>query len=78
MNETTDANAIFPPIWRRKWLILFTALLVAAGTYFYYKKQTATFQASTQVYLGAGRRIRVRRKNELAQPRHERRPTRRP
>lgn len=54
MNETTDANAIFPPIWRRKWLILFTALLVAAGTYFYYKKQTPTFQAATQVYLGAG------------------------
>ena len=54
MNETTDANAIFPPIWRRKWLILLTALLVAAGTYFYYKKQPATFQAATQVYLGAG------------------------
>jgi Mrp family chromosome partitioning ATPase/uncharacterized protein involved in exopolysaccharide biosynthesis len=54
MNETTDATAIFAPIWRRKWLILVTALLVAAGTYFYYKKQTATYQAMTQVYLGAG------------------------
>jgi succinoglycan biosynthesis transport protein ExoP len=54
MNETTDATAIFAPIWRRKWWILFTALLVAAGTYFYYKKQPETFQATTQVYLGAG------------------------
>ena len=53
MNETTDATAIFPPIWRRKWWILITALLVAAGTYFYYKHQPAKFSATTQVYLGA-------------------------
>jgi len=33
MNETTDASAIFAPLWRRKWLILAAALLVAAGAY---------------------------------------------
>ncbi len=54
MNESTDSTAIFAPIWRRKWWILVTALIVAAGTYFYYKKQPETFQATTQVYLGAG------------------------
>ncbi|MHB8233147.1 MAG: Wzz/FepE/Etk N-terminal domain-containing protein, partial [Solirubrobacteraceae bacterium] len=54
MNETTDATAIFAPIWRRKWLILIVAVLVAAGTYFYYKRQPSLFQASTQLYLAAG------------------------
>ena len=54
MNDSTDASAIFAPIWRRKWLILLTGLVVAAGTYFYYKRQPGLYQASTQVYLGAG------------------------
>ena len=31
MNETTDATAIFAPLWRRKWLILIVALLVGGG-----------------------------------------------
>lgn len=51
MNET-DATAIFAPLWRRKWLILGVAILVAAGSYVYYKGQTKTFQSSTQIYLG--------------------------
>jgi Mrp family chromosome partitioning ATPase/capsular polysaccharide biosynthesis protein len=35
-------------------MILAIAVLVAAGTYFYYKRATRVFQASTQIYLGAG------------------------
>ena len=31
MNETTDATAIFAPLWRHKWLILAVALLVGAA-----------------------------------------------
>ncbi len=54
MNEPTDANAIFAPIWRRKWLILAVGIIVAAASYLYYKRQTPVFQASTQVFLGAG------------------------
>jgi Mrp family chromosome partitioning ATPase len=54
MNETTDATAIFAPIWRRKWLILAVGIVVGAASYFYYKRQTPTFQATTQVFLGAG------------------------
>src|ERR1700684_3255015 len=54
MNQTTDATAMFAPLWRRKWLILAVAILVALGTYFYYKRQHATYLATTQVYLGAG------------------------
>jgi capsular polysaccharide biosynthesis protein/MinD-like ATPase involved in chromosome partitioning or flagellar assembly len=54
MNETTDATAILAPIWRRKWLILAVAILVAAGTYFYYKRQPTHYQSTTQVYLAAG------------------------
>jgi Mrp family chromosome partitioning ATPase/capsular polysaccharide biosynthesis protein len=54
MNETTDASAMFAPIWRRKWLILAVGVLVAVGTYFYYKHQRPSYQAQTQVYLGAG------------------------
>jgi Mrp family chromosome partitioning ATPase/capsular polysaccharide biosynthesis protein len=53
MNETTDATAIFAPIWRRKWLILAVGVIVAAGSYFYYKRQRPTYRASTQIFLGA-------------------------
>lgn len=54
MNETTDATAIFAPLWRRKWLILTVGLLVAVATYVYYKHKPATYGASTQIYLGGG------------------------
>lgn len=54
MNETTDATAILAPIWRRKWLILAVGILVAAGTYFYYKRQPTKYQSTTQIYLAAG------------------------
>jgi succinoglycan biosynthesis transport protein ExoP len=52
MNETTDSISVFSPLWRRKWLILAVGILVAAGSYFYYKRQRPVFQATTQVYLG--------------------------
>ncbi len=53
MNETTnDAAAIFAPLWKRKWLILGVALLVALGTYEYYKHKPAVYSASTQLFLG--------------------------
>jgi polysaccharide biosynthesis transport protein len=53
MNEaTTEAASIFAPLWKRKWLILGVALLVGAGTYFYYKRQPAVYTAKTQLYLG--------------------------
>jgi Mrp family chromosome partitioning ATPase len=54
MNQTTDANAIFAPIWKRKWLILIVGLLVAAGSYYYYQRKPKIYSASTQVYLGNG------------------------
>jgi len=54
MHETTDATAMFAPIWRRKWLILAVAILAAAGSYFYYKRQPSRYSATTQIYLGNG------------------------
>jgi Mrp family chromosome partitioning ATPase/capsular polysaccharide biosynthesis protein len=54
MNETTDFSAVFAPLWRRKWLILAVALLVAAGSYLYYKRMPAIYSATTQIYLGNG------------------------
>jgi Mrp family chromosome partitioning ATPase/capsular polysaccharide biosynthesis protein len=54
MNQTTDATAMFAPLWRRKWLILAVGILVALGTYFYYKRQHPIYLVTTQVYLGAG------------------------
>ncbi|MGA2321436.1 MAG: Wzz/FepE/Etk N-terminal domain-containing protein [Solirubrobacteraceae bacterium] len=54
MNEITDAKAIFAPIWRRMWLILIVGILVAGGTYLYYKRKPEVFQAATQIYLAAG------------------------
>jgi Mrp family chromosome partitioning ATPase/capsular polysaccharide biosynthesis protein len=54
MNETTDATAIFAPIWKRKWLILLVGLLVAAGAYAYYSHKPKVYEASTEIYLGGG------------------------
>jgi Mrp family chromosome partitioning ATPase/capsular polysaccharide biosynthesis protein len=54
MNDTTtDATSIIAPLWKRKWLILAVGIVVAAGTYLYYKHQTATYTATTQLYLGS-------------------------
>jgi polysaccharide biosynthesis transport protein len=53
MNETTDAIAIFAPLWRRKWLILLVGIIVGAASYLYYRHAQRVFQATTQVYLGA-------------------------
>jgi Mrp family chromosome partitioning ATPase/capsular polysaccharide biosynthesis protein len=53
MNDTTtDVGSIFAPLWKRKWLILAVAILVAAGTYEYYKRQPGVYTASTKLYLG--------------------------
>lgn len=53
-DETTDAAAIFAPLWKRKWLILSVGILVAAATYAYYKRQPSVYSATTQLYLGSG------------------------
>ena len=53
MTETTDATAIFAPIWRRKWLILAVGVVVALGSYLYYKHERPTFSSSATVYVGA-------------------------
>jgi polysaccharide biosynthesis transport protein len=67
MNETTtDASAMFAPIWRRKWLILMVGILVALGTYFYYRRQSPHFEATTQIYLGAGAEEQVTLTGTLA------------
>jgi Mrp family chromosome partitioning ATPase len=54
MNDTTDTVAVFAPLWRRKWLILAVGILVALGSYLYYRHQSAVYSATTQVYLGNG------------------------
>jgi len=62
MNETTDATAIFAPLWRRKWLILAVGILAAVGTYAYYKGAQRVYSATTQLYLGAGAEEQVSEK----------------
>lgn len=58
MNETTtDAAAIFAPLWKRKWLILLVGIVVAAGTYVYYKHRPSVYGASTELYLGGNAEI---------------------
>jgi succinoglycan biosynthesis transport protein ExoP len=54
MNETTDATAIFGPLWKHKWLILAVGILVAGATYAYYKRKPTVYAATTQLYLGNG------------------------
>jgi polysaccharide biosynthesis transport protein len=59
MNETTDATAIFAPLWKRKWLILVVGILVGVATYFYYKHQQPVYGASTEIYLGGGSEVQA-------------------
>ncbi len=40
------------PILSRKWLILAVVVLATAGTYAYYERQPARYEASTKVFLG--------------------------
>lgn len=54
MNDNNSASAIFAPVWRRKWLILAVALVAAAGSYLYYRREPPKYSASTQLYLGNG------------------------
>jgi Mrp family chromosome partitioning ATPase len=54
MNETPSATAIFAPIWRRKWLILLVAIIVAGATYVYYKREPSAYQVETKLYLSGG------------------------
>jgi Mrp family chromosome partitioning ATPase len=51
MNEPVEPS-IFAPLWRRKWLILLVAVLVAAGTYIYYKREAHVYGAKTELYFG--------------------------
>ncbi len=53
MNETTDAAAIFAPLWRGKWLILAAGIIVALATYGYYRHKPSVYSASTQLYVGS-------------------------
>jgi polysaccharide biosynthesis transport protein len=57
MNETTDATAIFAPLWKRKWLILLVGIVVGAATYLYFDHQAPEYGASTGIYLGGGSEI---------------------
>lgn len=54
MNETTDAPAIFGPLWHRKWLILAVGVLIGVATYAYYRRQPTLYSASSQIYLSSG------------------------
>lgn len=54
MNKTTDASAIFAPLWRRKWLILAAGILVAVGAYEGYKRKPTLFVSGTEINLNPG------------------------
>jgi succinoglycan biosynthesis transport protein ExoP len=57
MTDTTDASAIFAPLWKRKWLILAVGILAAVATYFFYNHQQAEYKSSTGIYLGSGSEV---------------------
>ncbi len=54
MNDENDLGALLAPVWRRKWLVLAVAVIVAAATYVYYHRQTHLYSATTQLDLGSG------------------------
>ncbi len=59
LNDTTDAKAIFAPLWKRKWLILLVGVLVGGLSYAYYKHQEPVYGASTGIYLGSGSEVQA-------------------
>jgi succinoglycan biosynthesis transport protein ExoP len=59
MNDSTDATAIFAPLWKRKWLILLVGVLVAAATYAYYGHKPGEYGAGTAIYLGNGSEVQA-------------------
>ena len=54
MNDKSTSSQILAPIWKRKWLILAVGVIVALGSYFYYKRQPAIFGATTTINLAGG------------------------
>jgi Mrp family chromosome partitioning ATPase/capsular polysaccharide biosynthesis protein len=59
MTESTDATAIFAPLWKRKWLILIVGLLVGAVTYAYYAHKPSVYGSGTEIYLGNGSEVQT-------------------
>src|ERR1700710_1248875 len=59
LNDSADANAIFAPLWKRKWLILIVGLIAGALTYGYYKHQDPIYGSSTGIYLGSGSELQA-------------------
>ncbi len=56
MNEPTDAAAaaaVFAPLWSRKWLIIGLGILVAVGSYGFYRHKPPVFKATTELYFGS-------------------------
>src|SRR5439155_2138999 len=47
------ASEYLRPVWRFKWMLLITVLVVTGGTYRYFDRQPKTYVAGTQVYVGA-------------------------
>jgi Mrp family chromosome partitioning ATPase/capsular polysaccharide biosynthesis protein len=54
MRDSSDATAIVAPLWKRKWMILIVAVLVAGASYAYYKRQPTVYSATTQLNLASG------------------------
>ena len=57
MNDTTDATAIFAPLWKRKWLILIVGVAVGVATYLYYDQQQPEYGSGSAIYLGNGSEV---------------------
>jgi capsular exopolysaccharide synthesis family protein len=51
-NDQSDFRSIFGPLWARKWLIGFIAIVVTVGTYEYYNRQPRVYSSSTRLFLG--------------------------
>ena len=68
MNETTDASAIFAPLWKRKWLILAVGVIVAAATFAYYRHQPSLYESATEIYLGGAAEIQSLLANSPGSP----------
>jgi polysaccharide biosynthesis transport protein len=50
--EKLNLQDYLAPVRRFRWIILALAVIVAAGTYFYYHRKPPVYESSTNVYLG--------------------------
>src|SRR2546421_4829976 len=49
--QPLDVRASLRPLWQRRWSIVAIVVLIAAGTYVYYRTQTPKYRTTTEIRI---------------------------